>query len=107
MKPKKFERPRDVRFPHNRRGELSYNGSRFPCLIQDISISGFLIICARNPVVEQELDLRFELTHGHVHQCKVQVKHIDDGCLGSVITDVGENEGRMFKRFVERHSVES
>ena len=66
----KRELPRDTRFPYSRRGELSYKGMRFPCLIQDISVSGIFIICARNPAVGQELGVRFELTPGHFHQCK-------------------------------------
>ena len=97
---------RHARFPISRRGELIYKNTRFPCLLQDISASGFLIICARNPVVGQELGLRFELTPGHFHQCKVQVKHIDNGCLGSVITEVGEHEGKIFQQFVQQHSME-
>ena len=96
---------RNPRFPINRRGELSYQGIRFPCLIQDISAKGFFIICARNPVVGQELELKFELTPEHHHQCKIQVQHIDaDGCLGSEITEVGDHEDKMFRQFLRRQS---
>ena len=103
----KRELPRDARFPHSRRGELSYKGTRFPCLIQDISVRGFFIICARNPVVGQELGVRFELTPGHVHQCKIRVQHIDNGCFGAEITEAGEPEDKVFQQFVENRFKES
>ena len=103
----KRELPRDARFPHSRRGELSYKGTRFPCLIQDISVSGFFIICVRNPVVGQELGVRFELTPGHFHQCKIRVQHIDNGCLGAAITDAGEQEDTVFQQFVEKRFREA
>jgi hypothetical protein len=98
----KRDLPRDIRFPHSRRGELSHNGTRFPCLIQDISVRGFFIICARDPGVGQELGLRFELTPGHFHQCKIRVQHIDNGCFGAEITEAGEHEDKIFQLFVEQ-----
>ena len=103
----KRQLPRDARFAHSRRGELSQKGTRFPCLIQDISVRGFFIICVRNPVVGQELELRFELTPGHFHQCKIRVQHIDNGCFGAEITDAGDEDNRVFQQFVEKSFRES
>jgi hypothetical protein len=102
MNHKKFERPRDVRFPHNRRGELSYNGTCFPCLIQDISVRGLFIICARDPEVGQELEVKFELTPAYFHQCKIRVQHVEDGCFGAEIIDVGQQENKIFQQYVEK-----
>ena len=102
----KYERPRHTRFPYNERGELSDKDVRFPCLIQEVSVSGFFIICARDPLVGQELGVRFELTPGHVHQCKIRVQHIENGCFGAEITDTGEKEG-VFQKFLESRYMES
>jgi len=102
MKSKKFEQPRDVRFPYNRRGELSYNGTRFLCLIQDISVSGLFIVCARDPDVGQELGVRFELTPEYFHQCKIRVQHVEDGCFGAKIIDVEKQENKIFQDYVEK-----
>jgi hypothetical protein len=98
----KRERPRDARFPYTRRGELSDEGTCFPCLIQDISVKGFFIICARDPVVGQELGVKFELTPGHFHQCKIRVQHIDNGCFGAEITNAGEQEDPVFQQFLQQ-----
>jgi hypothetical protein len=102
MKHNKFERTRDFRFPHNRRGELSYNGTHFPCLIQDISVRGIFIICARDPEVGQEFEVKFELTAEHLHQCEIRVQHIEGGCFGAEIIGVREQESKMFQHYVEK-----
>jgi PilZ domain len=96
----KREFPRDARFPYCRRGELSYQRVRFPCLIQDISARGFFIICARDLVIGQELEVRFELTPGCFHQSKIRVQHIDNGCFGAEITDAGKQDGQALQQFV-------
>ena len=106
MRRTKYERPRDVRFPHTRRGELTYNGTRFPCLIQDISVRGLFIISARDPAVGQEFGLSFELTPGYFHQCEIRVVHVDEGCFGAEIIEVGEQERKTFQHYVEKRSRE-
>jgi hypothetical protein len=102
----KRETPRDTRFPYSRRGELNDKGTRFPCLIQDISVKGLFIICARNPVVGQELGVKFELTPGHIHQCQIRVQHIDNGCFGAEITNAGEHEDQVFQQFIQKRFKE-
>jgi hypothetical protein len=102
----KYQKPRDVRFTHNRRGELRDKGTRFPCLIQDISVKGVLGICARNLEVGQELEVTFDLTPEHVHRCKVRVQHVEQGCFGAEIIDVGEQENKVFHQYIERRFKE-
>lgn len=107
MKRMKYERPRDIRFPHSRRGELSDWNTCFPCLIQDISVSGIFAICARDLVIGQELEVRFELTPGHFHRCKIRVRHVEHGCFGAEILDVGKQENKDFRQYLEKCFKES
>lgn len=102
----KYQKPRDVRFPLSRRAELFNMGTRFPCLIQDISIKGVLGICARNVEVGQELEMTFDLTPEHVHRCTVRVQHVEQGCFGAEIIDVGEQENKVFDQYIERRFKE-
>lgn len=95
---------REPRFPISRRGELTYNGTRFPCLIYDISNSGIGIICARDPAAGQALELRFELSPDQYYQCKIKIKYIDNGCLGSEIIEVDQNAAKMYRRFIQQHA---
>ena len=98
----KYERPRDIRFPHGRRGELSYDGTRFPCLIQDISVNGISGICARNLEVSQELEVSFDLTPEHVHRCKIRVQYVEHGCFGAQIIDAAKSEYEVFQEYVTK-----
>jgi len=93
---------RSPRFPISRRGELSHQGVRFPCLVQDISAGGFCIICARNPVVGQVMDLTFSLTAGLSHRCRIQVRHVDTGCVGAQIRQIDEQAYHVFQDFVQQ-----
>ncbi len=97
------ESRRDPRFPISRRGELSYKGSRFPCLIQDISFRGLLVICARYPVAGPELGLTFELESQKMYRCKIIIRHVDNGCLGSEIIEVGQHEDKIYQQFIQKH----
>ena len=93
---------RTARFPISRRGVLSHQGVRFPCLIQDISAGGFFIICARNPAVGQIMDLTFPLAAGLTHRCRIQVRHADNGFLGAQIRQIDEQAYHVFQDFVQR-----
>ena len=102
----KHELPRDIRFVHSRRGELNYEGIRFPCLIQEISVSGLSIICARDTAVGQELHVMFDLTPGHFYQCKIRVKRVDNDCFGAAITHAEANDSKAFQEFVNKRFKE-
>ena len=98
------ESRREPRFPISRKGELTYNGTRFPCLIHDISNRGVGIICARDPALGQALELRFELSPNQYYQCKIEIKNINNGCLGSEITEVDQNVEKMYRSFIQQHA---
>jgi hypothetical protein len=97
---------REPRFLISRRGELIHNGNRFPCLIHDVSTRGIGITCARDPSVGQALELKFELYPGQPYQCKIEIRHIDNGCLGSEIIEVDQGADRMYRNFVHLQADE-
>lgn len=95
---------RESRFLISRRGELTHDDIRFPCLIHDISNHGIGIICARDPAAGQTLELKFELFTGQYYQCKIKIKHIDNGCLGSEIMESDRNAEKAYLSFVQKHA---
>ena len=95
---------REPRFPISRRGELTYNGTCFPCLIHDISNHGVGIICARDPVAGQTLELKFELFPDQHYQCKIRIKHADNGYLGSEIVEGDRNAEKAYLSFIQKHA---
>jgi hypothetical protein len=94
----------EPRIPVSRRGELTYNGTRFPCLIHDISNHGIGMICARDPMVGQTLELKFELFPDQHYQCKIKIRHIDNGCMGSEIMEADRDAEKAYLNFVRRHA---
>lgn len=95
---------REPRIPVSRRGELTYNGTRFPCLIHDISNHGVGMICARDPMVGQTLELKFELFPDQHYQCKIKIRHIDNGCMGSEIMEADRDAEKAYLNFVRQHA---
>lgn len=95
---------REPRFPISRRGELNCNGTRFPCLIHDISNHGVGIICVRDPAAGQILELKFELFPDQHYQCKIKIRHIDNGCLGSEIMEDDRDAEKAYLNFVKQHA---
>lgn len=100
------ESRREPRFAISRRGELACNGTRFPCLIHDVSTRGIGVICARDPAVGQALELKFELYPNQFYQCKIKIKHIDNGCLGSEIIEVDQTADRAYRHFIQQQADE-
>lgn len=95
----KVIRPR--RFRIGRKGELTYEGRRFACLIQDISRKGIFLICNFALKVGQELEVRFELEPGIDFHARIKVRHFDDGCLGVEILEADPQSDSALTQFLK------
>jgi hypothetical protein len=102
----KHQLPRDLRISHSRRGELTYKDTRFPCLIQDISVGGLFIISARDAEIGQEMQVMFDLTPGHFYRATIRVEHVDNGCFGAAIIGAEPQDAETFRQFVEKRFKE-
>jgi hypothetical protein len=100
---KKLELRAEVRVPVTHRGTLIAPGTPFPCLIQDFSTKGFLIMCAIQVQVGDILELKCELYPGRVLQCQIEVRHINDDCLGTRIVEVSEAGLMLCRQFIDDH----
>ena len=63
----------------------------FPCVIQDMSDSGFLILCGKELAVGQLFDIRCELYPEKTLNCRIEVRHVGPSGIG---TKVAEIDGR-------------
>jgi hypothetical protein len=97
----KKEMRSEPRLSQRRRGTLTVDGAVSPCLLQDFSTKGFLIMSTRHFSVGNVLELSAELYPGQVLNCKVQVRRVDEDCYGTMIVDISEPCARLCKRFVE------
>lgn len=86
-----------------RRATLTFAGKSSPCLIQDFSAKGFLIMSTKQFSVGNILELNLELYPGQLLACKIEVRHNTDNCLGTMIVEMSESQSRLCGQFVDEH----
>jgi PilZ domain-containing protein len=91
----------EARIPVSRRGTLSSGETWFPCMILDVSNSGFLMLCTRELEVGQLLDFRCELYPEKFLDCKIEIRHFSDAGVGTMITDIDEHALKLWNIYLE------
>ena len=96
----KKEMRSEPRLPERRRGTLTVDGVTSPCLFQDFSTKGFLLMSTKQFVVGDIVELSTELYPGQFLKCKVEVRRVDGDCYGTMIVDISEPCARLCRQFV-------
>jgi hypothetical protein len=91
----------EVRVPITRRGMLAAPNDWHPCLIQDFSTHGFLIVFSVKVAVGDILELKSELYPQRVLQCKVEVRHVSEDCVGTRIVEVSDAGLTLCRQFID------
>lgn len=99
----KSELRAELRVPITRRGTLGVPSAWFPCLIQDFSSKGFQIMSTTKFHVGDILELKCELYPERFLHCKIEVRHINDDCLGTKIVEVTEEGSKLCRQFIDEH----
>lgn len=73
----------------------------FPCMIYDMSDSGFLILCSKELSVGQTLDLRSELLPGKPLTCRIEVRHVGPSGIGTKVVDIDNRGMSLIKLYLE------
>lgn len=102
----KAELRKEPRIPRARKATLTLAGTSVPCVMQDLSMKGFLIMCTRPVAVGAELELKCELYPERFMTCKIHVRHVSDMCLGTEIMEISESSARLCREFIEEHYSE-
>ena len=89
------------RVPVLHKAFLGSESTWFPCMIQDMSNQGFLILCNAEVKVGDILELKCELSPQRILQCKVEVRHYNDGYLGAKIVEVSEFGSMLCRVFID------
>lgn len=103
---KKAELRKEPRIPRARKGTLVLAGLSVPCVVQDLSMKGFLIMCTKPFPVGAELELKSELYPDRFMTCKIRVRHVSDMCLGTEIIEISERSKRLCQEYIEEHYSE-
>ena len=91
----------EARVPVTQRGKLSAGDAWFPCMVLDMSNSGFLMVCNRKLEVGQILDFRCELYPEKFLDCKIEIMHTNDDAAGVMITEIDEKTMSLLQAYLE------
>jgi len=91
----------EARIAVKERGQLHSGERWFPCVVLDMSNSGFQMLCARNLDVGQILDFRCELLPQKVLDCKLEVRHVNDDALGAKIVEIDRKGQDLCQQFLQ------
>src|SRR5215217_6187745 len=93
----------EPRIPKGRKGTLTASGTAAPCVIQDFSTHGFLIMCTKPFAVGEVLELKSELYPDKFLTCRIEVRHVSESCLGTRIVEITGSAANLCRQFLEEH----
>ena len=82
-------------------GSLSAGDEWFPCTVQDMSDSGFLIMCNQELAVGQVLEFRCVLFPEKTLSCRIEVRHVSSNGVGTKVVDIGDRGANLIKLYLE------
>lgn len=91
----------EARVEVRQRGDLNAGQEWFPCLIQDMSSNGFLLMCGRDLEVGQILEFRCQLFPDKLLTCKLEVRHVSDGGIGTKVVDIDPKGTDLCQLFLQ------
>jgi hypothetical protein len=100
---KKTELRANTRVSISRRGTLKFGNVSFPCLVQDMSDGGFLIMPTVTLEEGQVLDFEFELYPGKSIACQLEVRHVGDSGVGTEIKEIDDEGARLCQLYLQEH----
>ena len=93
----------ELRAAVTRRGALTAGGDSYPCVVQDMSDSGLLIMCTRPLIVGQTLQFKCELFPDQVLECMIEVVHIGEAGVGTKIIEIDDPGAKLVQLFLQEH----
>jgi len=93
----------ELRVAVTRRGALTAGGERFPCVVQDMSDSGLLLMCTRPLIVGQTLQFKCDLFPEKTLECMIEVVHMNDDGVGTKIIEIDEPGAALIQLFLQEH----
>jgi PilZ domain len=75
--------------------------SWFPCMVQDMSDSGLLMLSGQELAVGQVLDFKCELFPEKTLKCKVEIKHVSATGAGAKIVEVDKRGAGLIELYLQ------
>lgn len=97
------ERREERRVALSRRATILNGATPVPCLLQDFSSRGFFMITNQKFFIGQILELSCELYPDQVLCCKIEVKHINETCIGTKIAEINAAGTALLQKFLQEY----
>ena len=91
----------EARISVRERGSLNSGDAWFPCMVQDMSDSGFQILCGKELSVGQVLDFRCELFPEKTLNCKIEIRHINGSGMGTKIIEIDKRGTSLVQLYLQ------
>ena len=91
----------EARVSVSQRGTLNSGDTWFPCLIENMSENGNFIVSNRELTVGQVLKFKCELFPGKLHNCKIEIRHVNDTSSGIKITEIDKTGINLRQLFLQ------
>ena len=91
----------EARLAVKEKASLSTGDGWFPCVVQDMSDSGFLILCGKELALGQLLDFRCELFPGRTLNCRIEVRHLSPAGIGTKVAAIDDRGRSLLKLYLE------
>lgn len=82
-------------------GEVNTGDAWFPCVVQDMSDSGFLILCSKDLSVGQILEFRCQLFPERTLNCKIEIRHISGSGMGTKVVEIDTRGTRLIELYLQ------
>ena len=82
-------------------GSLGAGDDWFPCMVQDMSDNGFLILCSKEVPVGQVLEFRCQLFPEKTLNCKIEVRHVSPHGTGTKVVEIDSRGSSLVKLYLE------
>jgi hypothetical protein len=70
-------------------------------MVMDMSDNGFMLICGKKVPVGQRLQLRCELYPQKNLECKIEVRHVSDGGMGTKIVEIDQQGSSLVQAYLQ------
>lgn len=91
----------EARIAVRERGSLNSGEAWSPCMVQDMSDSGFFIFCSKDLSVGEVLGFRCELFPEKTLNCKIEVRHISPSGMGTKITEIDKRGTSLVQLYLQ------
>jgi len=93
----------ESRVPITRRAWISSARGWLPCLIENMSTQGFLIMSNSALPLGAVMELKCELYAERILRCCLEVTHVTDSCMGTKIVKISGYSLNLCREFIGDH----